>query len=356
MLIGSQLGFYSAGGMVTSVEQVTITIAAGQTSGTATLVTAVNTSYASEHYSGHNIANTSFNPANGLCGIQLTDGSTVTAFRNTSDASFALTVQAIVIAWNPSKIKSIQRGTITMTAATSNTASLTFALTNSVVQYNGLTTTYTSNNPSMYYGGLTLTSGTVTADRGGTSNNMTVYYCLIEFASGVLNSSTQQAKPSYTGSTTGTSTITAVTTGQTMLINGGWYLTGGSATADVYRPYLALTDGTTITSTMSTTSGSTTSNPVGVVEFKASDIKTLNRGTITMGAGTASNTASITAVNLAKTIPNYLGNNTTGSGVNDESRKIANLTLPNSTTPTTARTNSTSVITVTGWETIEFII
>lgn len=352
MLIGAPLGFFSGGPLVVSIQQVAITIAANATTGTAT-ISSVPTATSSEHLNGYNLINTGGDPSKDIAGIALTNSTTLTATRNTADASNALTVYASVIQWNPAYIKSIQRGTIALTGANSNTASIAFTLTNSVVQYNGLTTTYTSSDPNQYQGQLVLTAGTVTATRGGTTNNMSVYYTLIEFNSGILNSSTQQGVINSTSAST-TATITSVTTAQTMLIYGGWKYGGGAPTADVNHRYVTLTDSTTVTGVMSGATGSNSSVAFGVIEFKATDIKSVNRSTINLASGSTSNTASISAVTTSKCIPNWLGNSTNGSGTNDNSRKQTNLVLTNTTTLTAARNLGTSITCDVSWEAIEF--
>lgn len=339
--------------IINSVQQVTITIAANATTGTATIAS-VDPNTAIEQYCGHTVANTSLNPATDLADVVMTNGTTLTATRNTLDASNAIVVNVSVTQLNPSVVTSVQRGTITMTAASSATASLTFTLTNAVVFFEGMITTYTSNNPNHYLGSLALTASTVTASRGGTTNNMTMPYVLLEFAAGVLNSSTQQGATSTTG-TSATATITAVTAGQTMLVYGGCKYTGGSATSDSQQGYIFLTDGSTVTVTRTATSVGTCANPFGILEFKAADIKLIQRGNIALSTAQSSNTATITAVITANCIGNYTGMNCTGPSTNDNSRKNCTLVLTNTTTFTLTRTNTVTVAVADGYEAIEFI-
>ncbi len=341
-------------GIVKSVQQVAVTIAAGQTSGTAN-ITAVTMASASEHYSGHLVNQTTYNSATDLAGVALTSSTQVTATRNTSDASNALTVYVTVIDWKPSAITSIQRGTITLTGASSNTASLTFTLANSAVQFNGLTTTYTGNNPNNYYGTLDLTSGTITASRGGTTNNMTVYYCLVEFASGVLNSNTQQGVCSGTAATVNT-TISSVTLAQTMLFYGGWKYTAGSSTADSQQRHIQLTTTTNVAGVQTGSSGGTASASFCVVEFKAADITSVNRGIITIATSGTTAAATITAVNTSLTIANHLGCDPAGASTNNGSVKRLTTVLTNTTTVTNTRQNSASFTDPGSWEAIEFVV
>lgn len=339
--------------IVKSIQRVSITIAAGATTGTAS-INAVTMASASEHFSGCTVANTSFNPSTDRAAVYLSSTTQLTAVRNTSDASNAIVVYATVIDWVPSAIASIQRGTITMTGTASATASLTFTLTNAALQCNGLTTTYTSSNPDNSFGQVALTSGTVTASRGSTANNMTMYYCLVEFASGILNSNTQQGAVSGT-STSQTATISAITMAQTMLFYGGCKYTGGAGTTPVVDLQLQLTSTTQVTGTAGTSVSGTMSAPFSVIEFKSASIKSLQRGLISMSTAQTSNTATITSVNTAATIANYLNFWNSGTASNTYDIKAATIQLTNATTITSNRHGTSSTTDSVSYEAIEFV-
>ncbi len=79
-------------------------------------------------------------------------------------------------------------------------------------------------------------------------------------------------------------------------------------------------------------------------------IKNIQRGTILIGSGSSSNTATITAVNVAKSELHFLGQ-TTG---NDAARNRGRIDLTNSTTVTyTAAITTTTGIEV-SFEVIEY--
>lgn len=152
--------------------------------------------------------------------------------------------------YRPTVIKSIQRGTITIAAASlTNTATLspTVDPANSLLHWLGESGTFsTSNRTDPGWAGLTFTSGTtITATRTDTNNPCTVSFEVIEYHPGILKS-VQRGNKTLTGATT-TVTITSVTTTKAMLEYLGH--TGDTALFTVIRhtANMVLTNSTTIT-------------------------------------------------------------------------------------------------------------
>lgn len=342
--------------LVRSVQQVSITIAAGSTSNTAT-ITSVNTPSSVVFYGGVTGALTGTVNASTCCAsIVLTNATTVTATRNTSDASNSLTVNATVIEFYSTAVKSVQTGSATMTASTSQTATITSVNTaNAVVVSNGWTTDFTSNGANVYSPLLDLTNATtVTASRATGTNNLTANFTVLEFNSGILNSSTQKGTVAFgAGDVTKTATITSVTTGQAMIVWNGFNPTSLNNSSNFF-PWLTLSDASTVTGTRNT-SGVATNVNFSVLEFKAADIKSLTRGSITIAGSSASNTASISAVTTSKCIANFLGHTNGTAAQTNFAAGAAEVALTNSTTVTASRGTAGSASTETlGYETVEF--
>lgn len=107
---------------VISVQQVAITAASG-TSATATLATNVDVNNSLCFFGGQQAAGNTY--AQMLSRIQLTNGTTVTANWNTSSI-VTRTINVTVVNFAPKVIRSIRRGTTTITATTSATSTIDF--------------------------------------------------------------------------------------------------------------------------------------------------------------------------------------------------------------------------------------
>lgn len=134
-----------------------------------------------------------------------------------------------------------------------------------------------------------------------------------------------------TGSATNTATITSVDTNLAILLLGGWNSGDGSA-APVHTS-LALTNATTVTG--SHPSGNVSDNIRYIVIEYDSGITSIQRGSITINAGSASNTATISAITVANAVVIWLGS-PLDSGV-DPDRANISLAITNSTTITATR-------------------
>lgn len=349
-------------GIIKNVEQVSVVIPAGQTSASTDLSTVVDSSYASEHINGEGTTALTSNDCtkSEINFVLSSDGTKVTCTRNTADSSNAITIKGCVIWWTTAAIKSIVRGSIVLSAGATSANSSSYSAittTNAVIQHNGATFDTATYNGSTAKAALTFSSTQATASRGASTGNLTAYFTLIEFNSGILNSDTQQISQAM-GSAVATKTtaITSVNTAQTILIWGGFKTnTGGGNNFPSNRPYAELTNPTTVTFKRAV---GNTVNPtinVGVLEFKSADVNSLNRDTIVISTSSSSNTSSsFTAVDETACFLNWLGS--TGGGTSyDPATQNTNLVF-SSTTQTQLSTNSNTSSAVTGsWEAIEFI-
>lgn len=163
--------------LIKSVQYGVITINNTETTQTAT-ITAVTLARASLVFLGS--LNTSPGFANSQIRLELTDATTVTAFRG--PASIVSTVRFCVVEYQPLVIKRVQRGAINIAAGnTSNTAAITSVNTaKSILSWLGQTSAMGDATEGSAH--LTLTSATVvTATRSASTNDADVNYQVLEF-------------------------------------------------------------------------------------------------------------------------------------------------------------------------------
>lgn len=177
-----------------------------------------------------------------------------------------------VVAYRASTIKSVQRGTISLSGVTSNTATITAVdPNNTMLVMNGFTSDETASNYPRVFPLLQLTNATtVTASKQDATSTTVVSFEVIEFYPGVLRSSVQRGTIAITNAVlTATATITAVTTAKTMLSYTGWeappHQGGGEVVHSVAN--IVLTNSTTLTATRLGGNGTLTLG-YQVVEFK----------------------------------------------------------------------------------------
>lgn len=156
----------------------------------------------------------------------------------------------IYATYRPTVFKSVQRGTITLASATSNTATITSVDTaNTLLFWTGTTVSATSAIYDSAFVRLALTNATtITATQISTATSNVVGYEVCELYAGVLNN-VQRGTISVSGATTNTATITSVTTAKSVLTSLGW--TGANSSGDGALTQtmgnLALTNATTVT-------------------------------------------------------------------------------------------------------------
>lgn len=341
--------------IIQSIQHGSITIGASATSGSTT-ISSVNTSKTVLLWGGQRTTQASGEPGDTTHGyLQLTNSTTVTASRRAADTT-TLTISFTVIEFIPAAIQSIQYGSISIgSGITTNTATISSVITtNSACLFLGQTYDLNATNNSKEWGTVVLTNATtVTANRDVSGiNTLVIYFVVVEWASGVLNSSTQQYSVANTASsTTGTTTISSVTTGQTALFFGGMSTTASGSDGKDFGS-VVLTNATTITLSRTNTSLDTTTMKGTVVEFKAANITSLNRGTVVIGSGSTTGTATIPSVNTSKTALTFLGLNSSGVA---SRANYANLDLTNSTTITSTCEASSGHNIISSYEAVEFV-
>ena len=220
--MGSQkqllLSYTGSSSIVKTTQQFSITIAAAGTSGTATISNA-GTVNSFIFWGGIAYGATGVSSGGGSWPhVVLTNATTVTATLN-SAATAAVTIYGTVVTFQSSVIKSNQIGSTVVASgsASTNTAISAVTLANAIVLYNGVTPSSTA--VSALNSGVTaqLTSTTnVNCTTGANATaNTTIYYTVLEFQPGILNSAVQQGSIAMTAATTATATTTPTTTATT---------------------------------------------------------------------------------------------------------------------------------------------
>jgi hypothetical protein len=329
---------------VNSVQQGTITIASGSTTGTASVTAPTGTGILL--YQGNSTSATT-SMAQSLVRLSIS-GTTVTATRNTSSTNTCTVNFAYIDADPTNLVNSVQYGSIAITSGTSNTATISSVTTgNSVVALLGFTAANATFDWELNSPILTLTSATVvTAAVGALSTNCTANFVVIEFKGSALNQSTQFFSKAWTNSTlTTTQTITSVNVNNSMLIYSGSH-NGNTATSAIDQQYVTLTNATTVTIASGVANSDAIKCNFWVVEFVAGVLsQNAQRGTIALSAVT-SNTATITSATTTQTLCNYCGFTTSISAVTSLATVLPNITQTNATTLTAAKNTGTGLTTV----------
>jgi hypothetical protein len=146
--------------------------------------------------------------------------------------------------------------------------------------------------------------------------------------------------------TSNTATISSVTTANTVIFfNGQTTDNGGIFDVDEVFGYVTLTNSTTVTATRSAGAGDALTVDCTVVEFDTSLIDTVQYGTVSLGTSDASQTATITTVDLSRSAVFYLGvQSGETAGVHSESMHTVHLSGVTEVTATRGATGSEAVV------------
>lgn len=340
---------------VNSVQQVSITVASGATTGTASISATTGTPILI--YQGNASTATTSN-AQAFARASLS-GTTITGTRTTSSTNTCTITAAVIDADATNLVQSVQMGTIALSAAQgSNTATISSVTTaNSAIAilgYNQATTTYHYDINSMVLALTNATTVTATSLQGAGAA-LTVGYVVVEFKGTALNQAKQAFAKSFTN-TTGSSTqaLTSVNVANSMI----FYAGGGSPNGDVAadeQPLVTLTNGTTATvSVGNTASGNVVQCNFTVIEFVSGVLsQTAQRGTIAISSG-SSNTASITSSATATTLLNPTGWKSTSTATTSHANIRPDITQTSATVVTAAISGTIAGVTTYGYEALNF--
>lgn len=321
-------------------------------SGTAT-ITAVG-SGAFIIYGGF-LDNANGNPSLAMAYLQKTSSTVITATRNGNNFQGPTVTGCIIDGDTTNLIKSVQQGTISISASTSGTASINpVTSANTAVHFMGSDTTSTTMAYNANLPRVSLSGTTVTAATAASGTNV-VAFEIIEFQSTPLtvNAVQQISAASSSSVTSYTASITSVTTGNTVSIWGGDTVETDAAASDKVNMYGNLSASNTFTININTASTDAKTYNASIVEFNSGVLNSsVQRGTVTLTAQT-SNTASVSPSvvkgNSGISFLNLTTTATAGNFVQD----AGNIVLTNGTTVTGAKSSATSNITE-SWEVFEF--
>lgn len=250
---------------VNSIQAGTIAISTVQTSNTAT-ISAVGANAFVLHVGASTIT------AATACGgaataVQLTNATTVTATVGVAGA--ALTVGFMVVDLDNTVLASAPQPishTDASSAATYTDAITPVSLNNSVVFHNGHVAAVSETFNIMYHAVQLSDASHVTYTRGAAgTTGRTIYATVVEFKGTVLKSAVQRGVIALAAATSGTGTISSVTTTMAFCNYNGCY--GANGNVSIVLANLTLTNGTTVTGTVS--SAGSPNVAYEVIEFLA---------------------------------------------------------------------------------------
>ncbi len=291
--------------------------------------------------------------------VELTNSTTATATRGSAIDTNTLTVNFCVVDGDPTNlVKSVQSGTISMSAVqTSNTASISAVTNNNTAtNYLGATTvTSLSQQFQSIASKLALATTTVTVSRNSSAGSVvliTGFQC-IEYQGAALAAAVQNVSQTNTSGTSNDNTITSVTVANTAIAWAGHTNNTGTTSANAFQPYVKLKDAThTTVVTNADPGGGTNITNYTVIPF-VSGVLTANavqRGQPSL-SGATSAAITITAVTQAQAQTNFLNNTTNVSTLSFETCFYLSA-FTNTTTITVS--NTASVTGVGSVEVIEF--
>ena len=311
----------AGGGIISSIQQMDLTIASSSATGTAT-ITSVDTSRTAVFFSYNNAGAVrqtlgNIDPPGTFCRVSLTNATTVTATRGSASA-FSKDIVVTVVEYSAAAVDSVQQGTIAMTngivTATDTITSVTTS--RSVALFNGDTISSSNVGDGRARTSVSLTnSTTVTATRGtgaASAHTTTSGYVVIEFAAGITDS-VQEFEVTISSGTSATATISSVDTSKTATFPGG--MTTPQASSDMAHEYCycALTNATTVTATKGASGGNTVTINGTMVEFADDIVNTIQRGVVTMAGNDLTKNTTITAVDLSLSTVQALGGTSTST-------------------------------------------
>lgn len=339
--------------IIKSIQAVSITIASGSTSNTAT-INAVTIANAATFLNGRTTNYTGNNQEFVNVAVTLTATNTVTATRGGSTTN-AVTVAATIVEFQSAVVNSIQYGSVAISASTSGTTTLgTSVGSNSFVILNGETVAASATIGTEPVVSLNQGTGVVTATIG-ISGSPTVYFCVVDLTSTAIASVQQATFVGSTGTaTTKTATINPVTTADTILVCGGLTTNSGGSIWNGSAFTAQLTNTTTVTFTRAATNSQNVNLLVTAVQFQ-SGVLTANavqRGTTAISSSATSNTSGVTTVNTSFALCNYCG--FAGGNASERSDEALTTVVLSNATTVTSTLQTASAACTTSWEVVEF--
>jgi len=334
--------------LLESVQQVSISLTAGNGSNTGA-ISAVTTTRTSIHHQGETSDGGAVSAVGrGSVAFSFASGTSVNAERGvTSDNTVG---NCVVVQWAAGVTQSVQYGTSDLNGLTQGDITISaVTAANAGTLLNGVKSSLTANGAdvglvNIYHNSTTVIRG----ERAGSSAVAHVFYaCSLEFVAGVLNSSTQQAAVASSGTVTNVdATISAVTLAQTML---GWCGSRDAGTANhlLRRHRTEITSTTNIKFTRSSSSSNVMTGIAYVFEFKSQYMAGVDNVTGTWGSGETTHNEAISAVAAVnKCIPSWLETSSAQTAWSNASARTS-LTTTTNEEMVRAATGASSTLTTT---------
>jgi hypothetical protein len=332
------------------VQHFAITIASGNTAGTAT-INAVG-SGAFILYGGC-APSTANNPSRSQARLTKTNSTTITATRNSGTSSTLVIKGCIIDGDTTNLIESVQYNTVTLTGVSSNTASISSVTNaNTALHFLGQSSSNSTWDGSACNVRLSLSGTTVTADRTLGLDNIIVSFVAIEFKGSTLNQSVQNISTSSGTPASWTTTINSVDTNNAITLYAGLSIdnTSTSPAACLVRGYI--TSSTVFTCDNNSADIRIRTYNATVVEFVSGVLNSnVQRGTTTL-TGVTSNTTSITSIDETVTGISYLGQSSSSTTA-VLNRAETNVEL-GAMDEVLVTKNTATANTTTSWEVFEF--
>jgi hypothetical protein len=337
------------------VQQFSITITSGNTTGTAT-INAVG-SGAFILFGGLN-PSISNNPSESFAYLTLTNSTTVTATRN-SGSSGTVVITGCIVDGDPTNlINSVQYGTITIGMGASGTTTISSVTNaNAAVHLLGwsssnLSYAGTNENPVLSLSGTTVTATTQSTSSAG----IAVGFVVIEFKGSALNQSVQNVSATSSANIASWSaTISSVNVNNAICIYAGSNIATVTTDLEEIKQYGSLTSSTVFTATVNTKVADAKTYNCSVVEFVSGLLAaSVQRSTTSIAATSTSATSTITSTTPAQSAITWLGN-IYASASNASSCAEGAVVLTNATTATVERNSDSAPGVLAGsWEVAEF--
>ena len=275
----------------------------------------------------------------------------MTAYRDTSDSDEP-TVYGTVVEFTAAAVDSVQQGTVEIAFVnTSGTASISSVDTSrAALFYLGQTNTSSTTGSNALHGRIALSSATqIRADRDTASSAVvTMGYCVVEFASGVLDSLQTRSVTFNSNNTSETDSISSVDRSRSMLLNQGVSCINSTMTVFMYAMELTAAD--TVSFSRQVTSTSSRTINYQVLEFDADYVSAVQRGRLAVDSATSAD-ATISSVDTSKTLVNHVGFSTDGSNTRE---RYAAAALQSATAVRGYRGIAAGTSSTVGWEAVSF--
>ena len=338
-----------------------ITIAAGASSGTAT-INQVDMTKCLRLFNGWRSADTTFSSNQDYPYISLLDSglgistkvrAVTSAVNSTNDRIIRFTI----VEFYPFAVQSVQQDAIQLVSVATHDESITSVdTTRSFAVHLGQSHGSSGSNDFNYnQAHINLQSATTVRITKDNVNfgPITVSFAVIQFRPGILKSVQPLSITIAAGTTSTNQAITAVNDTAAMLVWGGFILNAFAGNSETFMPHVFRTSTTNVRAARTGLNNFVNIVNCTVVEFYPRWVKSRQAAQTTIGSGAASGNAAISAVVLNKSLISWLGN-TCSADVSGDEAAYTTAKIDTTTQVTIERGGSPANTVTTSWEVVEF--